>query len=131
MPMTTPARRAHGAVSYLPSIQYPMSANPAVAPASCRPAPEYLTQPGNRRFSVTVPMLCEMIHGRVLGSLCWRFQPAVSGFLSFHSETSPSVSGHEIYRTDSLDANRLSGRIVDVKRKLFARAYDFPEDVLL
>src|SRR5436190_13181832 len=62
MPMTTPARSAHGAVPNLRSIQYPTSANPAVAPASSKPAPEYLTQPGNRRPSGTVPMLCEMIH---------------------------------------------------------------------
>lgn len=55
MPMTTPARIAHGVVPNLRSIQYPMSANPAVAPASSNPAPEYLTQLGNRRFSVTVP----------------------------------------------------------------------------
>jgi len=55
MPMTTPTRIAQGVVPNLRSIQYPRSANPAVAPASSNPAPEYFIQLGNRRFSVTVP----------------------------------------------------------------------------
>jgi len=154
MPMTTPARSAHGAVPNLPSIQYPTSANPAVAPASSKPAPEYFTQPGNRRFSGTVPVLCEMIHAiraflKRPGCACEHFfrstdaywgpsADAPAGglglFFSFHSETSPSVSGNEIYRTDSRDANRLSsncGRLEsDGISKLIALCPTFPERFL-
>jgi len=142
MPMTTPARIAQGVVPNLRSTQYPMSAKPAVAPASSNPAPEYLTQLGNRRLSVTVAykprfnMRCGMIHTmraflKRPSCACEQFfvsRTRIGVHLLLSSQrsrtflvplrNSPSVSGDKIYRKASHDANGLSGNFALMDRKI-------------